>query len=230
MKHIICRTYKSYTFGSSEQLTEIQLETLIVCFGISTRPSEGGLEGRTSVTRIPLEGIGPVVVKHYIRGGFMGRLNKRFYLNLGKSRPAIEYEQLSRAMDVGINVPEPVCFASRGMLFYRAWLVTREIEQPQSLAQLGIKDPASAASVMKTLTPQIKRLLDNRIYHKDLHPGNVLIDKKNKVFIIDFDKAGVFRGDKKTLLDRYLKRWKRAVIKYGLPGEIHSTLQKELTK
>jgi len=230
MKHITCRTYKSFTFGSSEKLTEIQLEKLMECFGVATRPLEGGLEGRTSVTRIHLEGIGPVVVKHYIRGGFIGRFNKHFYLNLGKSRPGIEYEQLLRAKDAGINVPEPVCFASRGMLFYRAWLVTRAIERPRSLAQLGMKDLTSAVSVVKTLIPQFKRLLDSRIYHKDLHPGNVLIDKKNKIFIIDFDKAGVFRGDKKTLLDRYLKRWERAVTKYGLPEEIHSTLHKELIK
>ena len=230
MKHITCRTYNSYTFGSCEMLTETQLEKMIECFSISTPTIEDGLEGRTKVTKIHLDGIGPIVVKHYMRGGFIGKFNKRFYLNLGKPRPRIELEQLYRAGDAGINVPEPVCFAVSGTLFYRAWLVTREIEHPQSLAQLVMKDMELARPVLKKLIPQILLLLENRIYHKDLHPGNVLIDQNNRIYIIDFDKAGLFRGDRQTLLNIYLKRWKRAAIKHNLPQEIYTTLHKEFMK
>ena len=230
MNPITCRTYNSYTFGSCEKLTETQLEKMIECFSTSTPTLEDGLEGRTKVTKIHLDGIGPSVVKHYMRGGFIGKLNKRFYLKTGKPRPRVELEQLYRAGDVGISVPEPVCFAVRGTLFYRAWLVTKEIEHPQSLAQLATKDMKLAEPGLKKLIPQILLLLDNRIYHKDLHPGNVLIDKNNRIFIIDFDKAGLFRGDRQALLNIYLERWKRAVIKHNLPQEIYSILHKGFMK
>jgi 3-deoxy-D-manno-octulosonic acid kinase len=83
---------------------------------------------------------------------------------------------------------------------------------------------------LKKLIPQILLLLDNRIYHKDLHPGNVLIDKNNRIFIIDFDKAGLFRGDRQALLNIYLERWKRAVIKHNLPEAIYDTFYKELVR
>lgn len=72
--------------------------------------------------------------------------------------------------------------------------------------------------------------MDNRIYHKDLHPGNVLVDENNDIYIIDFDKAGVFRGDKRVLLKKYMERWGRAVTKHSLPQALYDTLRKDLMK
>lgn len=230
MRHITCRTCNSYTVGSSVTLADTQYEKLTEHFTCSKTSAESGLEGRTSVTRINLEGIGPVVIKHYMRGGLLGSFVKHFYVNLGKPRSRIEYEQMEKARSVGINAPEPICFAFKGKAFYTAWLVTREIENQQSLARLSMMDTESAISAVKKLAPQIFLLADNRIYHKDLHPGNVLVDRNNRVYLIDFDKAGVFRGDKKALLKKYIDRWGRAVTKHNLPKGIYDTMCKELMK
>ena len=151
------------------------------------------------------------------------------YLNLGKPRPRIEYEQILKAREVGISAPEPICFAVRGNALYTGWLMTREIERPQSLAQISMKDTGAAVSLVKKLIPQILLLLDNRIYHKDLHPGNVLVDEKNRVYLIDFDNAAFFKGNKQALLKKYLSRWGRAVAKHNLPEALYDTLHKEFT-
>ena len=165
-----------------------------------------------------------------MRGGLLGNFVRQSYVNLGKPRSRIEYEQMEKARSAGISVPEPICFAFRGKAFYTAWLVTREIENQRSLARLSMMDTESAISAVKKLAPQMVLLMNNRIYHKDLHPGNVLVDKNNKVYLIDFDKAGVFRGDKRVLLNKYMDRWGRAVIKHNLPRVIHDTMHNELMK
>jgi serine/threonine protein kinase len=227
MRHITCRTYNSYTVGSSLPLADTQYENLTEYFTCSKTSAEPGLDGRTSVTRIHLEGIGPIVIKHYMRGGLPGSFIKHSYLHLGKTRSRIEYEQLEKAMDAGISAPEPICFAFRGKVFYRAWLVTREIENQHSLAQLSVMDIEQAIHSVKKLALQISLLINNRIYHKDLHPGNVLVDKNNRVYLIDFDKAGFFRGDKRVLLKKYMERWGRAVTKHNLPQALYDTLRNE---
>jgi 3-deoxy-D-manno-octulosonic acid kinase len=70
---------------------------------------------------------------------------------------------------------------------------------------------------MKSAVDQISRLIDNDIYHVDLHPGNVVVDREDRVFLVDFDKGYVFRGKKEKLRKKYLARWERAVRKHRLP-------------
>ena len=46
-----------------------------------------------------------------------------------------------------------------------------------------------------------------------------LVDEKNRPCIIDFDKARYMK-DRNQLRKRYHKRWNRAIVKHGLPGEL----------
>ena len=70
---------------------------------------------------------------------------------------------------------------------------------------------------MKEVIKQVSMLIKNNILHADLHPGNVIVDNQNQVYLLDFDKGGVFPGDKNALKTRYLRRWNRAIQKHGLP-------------
>ncbi len=124
---------------------------------------------------------------------------------------------LLRARELGVNVPEPLLYANRGHLIYRAWLVTREIKAPLSLARLSLIDETRTRQAMASVTEQISRLIDHGIWHVDLHPGNVVIDQTDRVFLLDFDKGKVYQGNKTTLRDRYINRWRRAVCKHNLP-------------
>ncbi len=77
---------------------------------------------------------------------------------------------------------------------------------------------------MEKLLQSLSILINNNIHHVDLHPGNVLVDIDNNVFIIDFDKAHYFSKSKKKLKKKYFYRWKRAIIKHGLPHMLNEIM------
>ena len=217
MRTVLTKTYDSYHFGSSLDLTVQQLKHLIALFNTPTKIVDSVLGGRSSVTIAQLEGIGSVVVKYYTRGGLLRFIVKRRYLKWGKKRCQVEYELLQKVRSLGVNAPEPISYASQGGLFYKGWLVTKEIKQKQTLAEFSSSDKGRCHILMKELIDQISILINNNIFHVDLHPGNVLVDSNDRVFLLDFDKACLSRQNKNKLRDHYLKRWRRAVIKHRLP-------------
>jgi len=215
---ILTRTIDSYCFGFSLKLTELQLRTLAGLFDHPSKTSGVSLlGGRTSVTPAQLDGIGPVVIKYYRRGGLMHDIIKQRYLKLGKTRSQREFELLQTAGRLGLNVPQPIAYAHRGRLLYRAWLITREIKQPLSLARMSLIDEKRAQRNMQSVIAQISRLIDHNLLHVDLHPGNVVVDQKDRVFLLDFDRGKVYKGNKTKLRYRYINRWQRAVSKDKLP-------------
>jgi 3-deoxy-D-manno-octulosonic acid kinase len=222
---ILDRTIDSYHFGFSLNLTESQLRPLTGLFHHPDPAGVAALGGRTSVSPVQLDGIGSVVIKHYRRGGLMRHFIKRRYLKFGKTRAQREFEMLAFAGGLGINVPEPIAYAHRGRLFYRAWLVTREIHQPLSLARLSLQDEKKTTTAMHSVIEQISALIQNDILHVDLHPGNVLVDAAGKVYLLDFDKGRVYHGSREKLKNRYIARWQRAVVKHRLPDMLSDVLR-----
>lgn len=217
MSTALTKTYDSYHFGSASDLTDQQLKQLIISFNMPTNTVDSVLGGRGSVAIVHLEWIGSVVVKYYTRGGLVRYLVKRRYLRRGKTRCQIEYEVLQKVRDLGVRAPEPIAYAYRGGLFYKGWLVTKKINEQQTLAQLSCADEEHANTVMKELIDQVSILINNNILHVDLHPGNVLVDSSDRIFLIDFDRASISQTDKNRLRDYYLVRWRRAVSKHRLP-------------
>lgn len=215
--------YGSYRFGTSYHLTEEHFGELTSIFNTPplTQNVNIRLSGRVSASSARLTGIGPIIVKHYRRGGLLSYLMKRSYLKWGKTRCQVEYDQLQNACHSGISVPEPIAYAYKGLLFYQAWLITREIPNPLSLANLSILDTERTLTAQKKLIEQMALLIDNNIYHTDLHPGNVLVDSKNCIFIIDFDKAHLYMKSKTNLQKKYIQRWNRAVLKHKLPETLY---------
>jgi 3-deoxy-D-manno-octulosonic acid kinase len=214
---VLNRTIDSYHFGFYLNLTDSQLRTLT---GLFHHPGPGGvsaLGGRTSVIPAQLNGIGSVVIKHYRRGGLMRYFIKQRYLKLGKTRAQIEFEMLQVVRNLGINAPEPVAYAHRGCIFYQAWLISRAIKHPLSLALLSLKDEKKTRQAMESVIGQISLLIQNDILHVDLHPGNIVVDGADQIFLVDFDKGQIHPGSKEKLRNRYLSRWQRAVTKHRLP-------------
>jgi len=204
-------------FGAAVRLSGRQLARLVAVFE-NPDPTRGpALGGRQAVSRIYLDGIGPVVVKHYRRGGLVARVIRQTYVNFGKPRSRHEFEQLERVRQLGVDAPEPVAYAFCGTLVYRAWLISREILGAQSLAQLSRTSIERTHRAMDALTRHVAVLVAHGIRHRDFHPGNVLVDSADRVFLIDFDKADRYRGSRATLAGKYVRRWNRAVEKHGLP-------------
>lgn len=175
------------------------------------------LEGRGNIILGNLPERGPVIVKCYHRGGLLSWFLSDRYVKWGRTRGQAEYEMLLHMRSIGVNAPEPLAFAYAGFPLYRAWLVMSEILGKRSLAQLSRENEDFCHEMIPFFINQLSVLIRNRILHIDLHPGNVVLDRENRLFILDFDKAKKVFWSLNSIRDYYLRRWRRAVIKHDLP-------------
>ena len=225
---ILKRTIDKYRLGFSLDLDEHQLRTFIRVFNQPRTGNPSVLGGRTTLSIHEIDPLGSVAIKSYTRGGWVRHLMQQRYLKLGKTRAQIEFERLQSARNLGINAPEPIVYAHRGSIFYQAWLVSRAINHPLSLALLSLKDKNRTRQAMESVIEQITLLIQNGILHVDLHPGNIVVDGSDQIFVVDFDKGRNHLGSRKKLKNRYLNRWQRAVTKHRLPAMLTEMLQEGL--
>lgn len=219
-------THRSFTIGGMQKLSEASRQALIRELKKSPEAAANRMAGRMQPHIAVIEDLGRVVIKHYFRGGILRHIIRRTYLKTGKSRCRAEFETLTAVSRMGVNVPNPVAFASKskGFFFYHAWLVTKEIPAGVALAELSRSAPHRAEAVMPEVAAQINRLIQHRLLHVDLHPGNVLIDADSHVYLIDFDRARSGIKSRSRLAAYYRKRWRRAVVKHQLPAFLHERL------
>lgn len=214
--------YKSYQWGAVSDLNAGILDNLIRLFTSEPKTHVDTLEGRGPALYAIISGLGHVVVKSYKRGGVLSWFNKEYYLKTGEVRSKKEFEFLVAAAKAGVSVSKPIAYASRGSGVYKAWLITEAIESHVSFARLSRDEKEKALALMPSIVENIKRLIQNKIHHVDLHPGNILIDKYGRNYIIDFDKAYYFTGSRDKLGGLYQKRWNKAVYKHRLPEVLTS--------
>lgn len=191
------------------------------------------LEGRGSTSYAKLSDGRTVITKQYRRGGVLRYLVAGRYFRWGRPRPHREFEMLEIVRNLGVAVPRPIAFMIEGGLLYRGWLVTEQLKATKSLADYSESELEQVRQLMPQLADQVNTLIENSICHVDLHPGNVLINTtvgEQAVYLIDFDKSYYFKGTKKELRDYYLCRWRRAVIKHGLPDLLIEMVSSELRR
>ncbi len=214
------KDFESYRIGSDLEYSEQQCREIVKLVQQQTGSNLEVLGGRANIQFAEITGIGPVAIKHYARGGLLGRFIAHHYLRVGASRSQREFQLLNMASELEIRVPEPIAYVYTRGLAYRAWLITRRIMNYRSLASIDCESDQQFPAIMNELATQVEKLIQNKIFHIDLHPGNVLIDSSEAVFLIDFDKAYIFRGSATQLRDKYLCRWRRAVLKHGLSDSL----------
>lgn len=207
-----------FLVGTCESFSAAVYAQITSLFTRAQDARRGGVVAPHGITRQSVEGIGRVVVKHYLRGGLLRFFLHRSYLHWGEYRSKHEFLMLARVRQLGISAPRPIAYGIEGGIFYRTWLVLSELEGVTALADLALdRDPARYEQAMEQLAVQVERMIENGVFHVDLHPGNVVIDGNDQLFILDFDKARMFSGPLNELRDRYLRRWRRSVIKHNLP-------------
>jgi len=135
---------------------------------------------------------------------------------------------MHKLRQLGIRTPEPVAYAYRGFPLYCAWLITREINQACTLAELDVQDTSRVSIIMDKVIEQIDKLVECRFIHVDLHPGNILLDGDDNIYIIDFDKGHRSSTPREKLYDVYYQRWRRAIAKHQLPKTLDDMLFKGL--
>jgi len=133
------------------------------------------------------------VLRHYYRGGMIGKFNKDAYLysSINKTRAAQEFELLKQLRDLHLPAPKPIAYrVIRSGLFYKADLLTERVCNAQDLIALLNKQPVSAALWYK-IGQVIKKFHHHNVYHHDLNIHNILIDEQENVWIIDFDQGEI---------------------------------------
>ena len=153
------------------------------------------------------------VLRHYYRGGLIGKLIKDSYVFNGieNSRALREFTLLAQMQQWQLPAPKPVaCRVTRHGLFglcYRADLLSSRIENAQDLVAILSKDNISD-DLWRKVGITIKRFHNRNIYHHDLNSHNILIDKQQAVYLIDFDRGEL----RPTTRKDNQKSWKESNI------------------
>lgn len=188
------------------------------CFADSWWQQHGQLLGSSrgrGVTWFVQElGWPPLVLRHYWRGGLIGRfLSDRFlFLGVARSRAMAEFALLRSLREKGLPVPKPAAArCHRQGLFVRADILVELIPQAHDLVRLLNERPLMVEE-WRTVGQVICQLHQEGVYHSDLNSHNLLLDSAGKVWVIDFDKCGLRSGE----------HWKREMLE-----RLHRSLRKE---
>jgi len=131
------------------------------------------------------------VLRHYYRGGLIGKFNKDHYIftSQASTRAAKEFALLSLMQTWKLPAPKPVAYrVIRNGLFYQADLLSSRIENAQDLVAV-LTQQALSDELWFSIGETIKRFHEKGIYHHDLNAHNILVDDNNKVWLIDFDQG-----------------------------------------
>ena len=157
------------------------------------------------------------VLRHYRRGGLIGKLiaDQYIYTGLEQTRAYQEMHLLDYMCTQNLPVPQPVAARIvRQGFTYCADIILQKIPQASDVFGL-LLDNALEAKTWLAIGATIRQLHNHQIYHHDLNIHNIMLDRHNKVWIIDFDKCRIREGN----------NWKNDNLL-----RLQRSLQKELSK
>lgn len=176
-------------------------------------------------------GDGDWVLRHYRRGGLIARLLRERYVWLGleRTRAWREWRLLAELHAAGLAVPRPVAArVCRVGLWYTADILIERIDGSHSLAQRLSHHPLVPA-LWRAIGASIQRLHAAGVYHADLNAHNILLDRQNRVYIVDFDRArrrgpGTWQVDNLARLERSLKKLQAHRVNFAFHAADWQTL------
>ena len=145
-------------------------------------------------------GFGPAVLRKYLRGGWAARISRDRYHFSGfeSSRPMIEFGLLETLSAAGLPVPAPLAaMCKRNGAFYTGWLMTRRLMNVTPLADL-IESHRDEPGLWAATGSCIRRFHDFGLNHADLNARNILVDDSDRIFLIDFDRARIRKGNSRA--------------------------------
>lgn len=153
-------------------------------------------------------------LRHYCRGGVPAMISRDRYIwqGLEKSRPWREWALLLELFRRGLPVPRPVAVRlTRHGLSYTADIVTEAIDA-RPLAEWLCERRLSAAQ-LENIGSWLRRFHLEGLFHADLNARNILLDEAGKVYLIDFDRSELRRGDE-GWRSANMERLKRSLEKF----------------
>lgn len=153
------------------------------------------------------------VLRHYRRGGLIGRIVTDRYVWTGeeRTRAFLEWRLLHALHAQGLPVPRPIAAHVRhdGM-YYRADLLTERIPDSVTLSSLLSRCPLPNED-WRALGTLLKRFGRAGVVHADLNAHNVLRKDSGDFFLIDFDRGRQTNDTKAG--DRGLRRLQQSLEK-----------------
>ncbi|MBJ2137955.1 3-deoxy-D-manno-octulosonic acid kinase [Paraglaciecola chathamensis] len=149
------------------------------------------------------------VLRHYRRGGLIGKLIKDSYLFRGLSRTRAwrEFTLLEQMHRLGLPVPEPVAAqVTRQNVMYKGDIIIKRIPNSRDMFSF-LCDAPQPDTTWQAIGACIRQFHDHNVYHHDLNIHNVMLDDNGKIWLIDFDKCAIHASNnwKKANLDRLLR-------------------------
>ena len=154
------------------------------------------------------------VLKHYYRGGILGRYIRDRYLWTGidGSRSIREFRRLKELSAMGLPVPKPIGARVKKLgATYTADLISIEIENSKTLSELITEDDIDK-NIWEAIGQCLHSFNAKDIYHPDLNTNNILIDDQQNVYLIDFDTSSRLHqkiASRKRTLDRFRRSLKK---------------------
>jgi 3-deoxy-D-manno-octulosonic acid kinase len=153
------------------------------------------------------------VLRHYMRGGLIGKLIRDTYLFSGadKTRSFLEWRLLDKLSSNQLRVPRPAAarYRQRGT-FYTADIITVRIPDVMALSQyIAENDPDE--TFWLAVGASVYQFHAAGVYHADMNAYNLQIDKTGLLWMLDFDKGSL----------RPPGPWQQATL-----GRLHRSLRK----
>jgi 3-deoxy-D-manno-octulosonic acid kinase len=131
------------------------------------------------------------VLRHYVRGGMIGKLVRDSYLWTGaeSSRPFREWRMLAKMADSGLRVPRPAAARYRRKgIFYTADLITVRVPKVRALSD-WIHTGPGGDEFWQNLGAAIHEFHSHGVFHADMNAYNLQIDNRGQLWMLDFDRG-----------------------------------------
>jgi len=153
-------------------------------------PGELGAGGRGNtmfVGNVPRQ----FVLRHFMRGGFVGKLVRDHYAWLGeeRTRAFAEWRLLKKLAERGLRVPRPAAarYVRRGPV-YTADIITVRIPDVTPLSG-HIAGESVDEAFWRRLGASIQAFHEAGVYHADMNAYNLQIDAAGELWMLDFDRG-----------------------------------------
>lgn len=147
----------------------------------------GGRGNTMLVGNVP----GQFVLRHYRRGGLVGKLihDRYFWTGEQNTRSFAEWRLLARMVEFDLPVPRPAAaqYLRHGS-FYTADIITVTIPNVRPLSGV-IAEAARSADFWSAIGAAIRRFHEAGVHHADMNAYNLQIDHNDRLWMLDFDKG-----------------------------------------
>ena len=135
----------------------------------------------------------PMVLRHYYRGGMVGKINRDWFVHSRSKAPRsfAEFELLEWMHGAGLHVPRPIAarIKTKFCVFYRADILIERLPCDDDVYGILKRKPLTR-DTWRNIGAAIGKMHALGVYHSDLNCHNILVRQADQqIWLIDFDKC-----------------------------------------